>query len=186
MRAPTSQCAYLNGYFGKPLLPSLVPSISSECVAAYNTGSQSAYCVSNCQSLYSTSSSTSYANSGASNLCGKFGSSFCTDFMDSSLVYAVQTYCKDVSYCSPSCKTSINNLELFSGCCKAGILNGPKVLCGQQPIAPCSTILNSGSVAASSSECAYFNWLYGGGSGSSQMVSSLLPSLNATPYVLLL
>ena len=47
------------------------------------------------------------------------------------------------------------------------------MVCGQQPIAPCPNVLNSGSVAAPSSECAYF-MKYGIDS------TKFIPSLNPT------
>lgn len=133
---------------------SLVPSISSKCVDAYNStfrsGNVNAICIAECQSLYmlyAQCAGTTHADIRATTYCGQVE--------DGVMVSAVQSACSNATYCSPSCVTAIAALQLNSGCCRYSELNGPKVLCGQQPVAPCSTILNSGSVAAPSSKCAY-------------------------------
>ena len=183
---PTSQCAYFN-YYNKypysksPLLPSLIPSISSKCLAAFSSADSTAICIADCQASYSAYSQcrseigftvAAYASSP----CGQFKSSSCSTLTQNNLNYGLQSavylQCSNETYCSPNCSAAIAALEQYSGCCSADELNGPKVLCGQQTIAPCSTVLNSGSVAAPTSECAYFLY-YGLGD------LSRLPSVNA-------
>ena len=178
--APTGQCAYLNRYIQSgPLLSSLVPSISSKCLTAYNSifpsGNTSAVCIAECQSLYTLSAQcagTAQADALARDYCGNVNNTYCAGLQDNGLVSAVRTACSNATYCSPSCVAAIAALQQNSGCCRYSELNGPKALCGQQPIAPCSTILNSGS-AAPSSECAYFRTFF------NLQVASFTPSLNA-------
>ena len=185
--APTSQCAYFNfynsyyAYSNSPFLPSLAPSISSKCLAAFYSADSTAICIADCQASYSAYSqcrsevSVFHAAAYASSKCGLFKSSSCSTLTQNDpndLQYAVRSKCSDENYCSPSCSAAIAALEEYSGCCSATYLNGPKALCGQQTIAPCSTVLNSGSVAAPTSECAYF--LYYG-----YTVASRLPSVTA-------
>ena len=176
--APSSQCAYLHYYFNEAtngLLPSLLPSINSKCLTEYVAGNQGTLCVPECQSLYSTYSqcASSHANTYTVQ-CGTFKTSYCptSDNGQSTLIYE---RCNDSSNCSPSCVSAIASVEAESGCCSADILNGPKVLCGQQPIAPCPSVLNGGSVAAPSNECAYV----GGYIESISERASLTPSLNS-------
>ena len=177
---PTSQCAYFKYYYPDyPLLPSRVPSISSKCLAVINNpNNPKGVCTSDCQSLYSVLSQCDNpygAARYAASKCGVFKSSFCSTLTQNDLndlQYAVESKCSDENYCSPSCSAAIAALEQYSGCCSANYLNGPKVLCGQQTIAPCSTVLNSGSVASPTSECAYALY-YGLGD------LSRLPSVNA-------
>ncbi|KAL5489343.1 hypothetical protein EMCRGX_G018426 [Ephydatia muelleri] len=76
-----------------------------------------------------------------------------------------------------SCQVAISALEQSSGCCRYYVLNGPKVVCGQQPIAPCPNVLNSGSVVAPSSECAY---LLEYGIESTKFIPSLNPTCLAS------
>ena len=178
---PTSQCAYLNDYFRSgPLLSSLVPSISSKCLTAYNSiftsGNTSAVCIAECQSLYTLyaqCAGTAQADFLATLYCGKVNDMYCTNLQDYGLVSAVSSACSNATYCSPSCVAAIAALQQNSGCCRYSELNGPKALCGQQLIAPCSTILNSGS-AAPSSECAYI-----GTYPLNFQVASFTPSVNA-------
>eukprot|EP00731_Ephydatia_muelleri_P038607 Em0827g1a len=59
---------------------------------------------------------------------------------------SLQTACSNSTYCSPSCLAAITAAEKHGGCCYAQYLNGPKALCGQQPIAPCSTTVSRGSL----------------------------------------
>ena len=177
---PTSQCAYLNGYFQRgPLLTSLVPSISSKCLTAYNSiftsGNTSAVCIAECQSLYTLYAQcegTAQADRLASSFCGQVSNTYCNNRQDDGLVGAVSSACSNATYCSPSCVAAIAALQQNSGCCRYSELNGPKVLCGQQLIAPCSTILNSGP-AAPSSECAYIGTYF------NFQVASFTPSVNA-------
>ena len=177
---PTSQCAYINYYYPDyPLFPSLVPSISSKCLAVIiNPDHPTGVCTSDCQSLYSVLSQCDnpYNTAAyASSTCGQFKSSSCSTLTQNDLnglQSAVYLQCSIKTYCSPNCSAAIAALEQYSGCCSADQLNGPKVLCGQQTIAPCSTVLNSGSVAAPTSECAYFLY-YGLGD------LSRLPSVSA-------
>ena len=61
------------------------------------------------------------------------------DLISAFLRSSVITICVDSTYCSPSCLAAITALEKYAGCCYANELNGPKVLCGQQPIPYCST-----------------------------------------------
>eukprot|EP00731_Ephydatia_muelleri_P019762 Em0012g587a len=183
--APSSQCAYFNYYYlyKSPLLPSLVPSISSECLAvANNPDNPTAVCTADCQSwgsLLSQCKTPAVAANDASSTCGLFKNSSCStlqyDYYMYDLQRAVQSECRNGSYCSPNCSAAIADLEEYSGCCSADKLNGPKALCGQQTIAPCSTVLNSGSVVAPTSECAYF--LYYG--PVVDEAASRLPSVNA-------
>ena len=169
---PTGECAYLTHYIlssDTSLLPSLVPSVSRKCVEAYNNITTSWICIAECQSLYSL-----LVQCGAPLQAASF-SSYCgpVSLNDSDLVSAVKSACSNATYCSPTCVVAIAALEQNSGCNQNMELNGPKVLCGQQPIAPCSTILNNGSVvAAPSSECAYFNYYL------DVHVASFTPSLN--------
>eukprot|EP00731_Ephydatia_muelleri_P015178 Em0008g898a len=164
---PTSQCAYLSYYYSyyySPLLPSLVPSISSKCLAVINNpDNPTGVCTSDCQSLYSVLSqcvTPDYAAAYASFTCGgQFKNSSCSTLTQNDpngLQSAVRSQCSDGTYCNSNCSAAIAALEQYSGCCNADYLNGPKVLCGQQTIAPCSTVLNSGSVAAPTSDCAYY------------------------------
>eukprot|EP00731_Ephydatia_muelleri_P015181 Em0008g901a len=165
---PSSQCAYFNFYYAysnSPFLPSLAPSISRKCLAAFNSADTTAICIADCQASYSAYSqcksevSVFNAAAYASSKCGLFKSSSCSTLTQNDpndLQYAVRSKCSDENYCSPSCSAAIAALEQYSGCCSADYLNGPKVLCGQPTIAPCSTGLNSGSVAAPTSECAHF------------------------------
>lgn len=180
--SPSRQCDYLRYYLligYRDLLPSLVPSISSSCLERYKDNHPRAYCVAECQSLYSALSqctSSATADDYASNGCGRFNNSDCDAlFMqDTNLYYSLKTACNNGTYCSSSCSTAIAALEQFSGCCRHKVLNGPKALCGQPLIAPCSTVLNSGSVATPSRECAYLS--------SYRVLSemaSLTPSLDA-------
>ena len=166
---PSSQCAYFNYYNNQPdspLLPSLIPSISSKCLAAFNFNSyygSTAICIADCQASYSAysqcRSEIGFNDAYVLSRCGQFKSSSCSTLEQNDLnglQEAVYLQCSNGSYCSPSCFVAIAALEQYSGCCSADDLNGPKVLCGQQTIAPCSTVFNSGSVAAPTSECAYF------------------------------
>ena len=167
MTSPTSQCAYFNYYYpNSTLLPSLVPSMSSKCLAVINRpdANPTTVCNTDCQSLYSVLSqciTPSVASNYASSTCGLFKSSSCSALTQNDpkgLQSAVQSECSNATYCSPSCLAAIAALEQYSGCCSADKLNGPKALCGQQTIAPCSTVLNSGSVDAPTSECAYVQY----------------------------
>ena len=156
--APSSQCAYLDEYFEtRTLLPSLVPSVNSKCVAALNPATLSSLCIPECQSLYSTYSQCTTAWAANERFADDCGTSYCATItqQDSALVNAVNSYCNNGSYCSSSCQAAISALEQSSGCCRYSVLNGPKVVCGQKPIAPCPNVLNSGSVAAPSGECVY-------------------------------
>ena len=158
--APSSQCAYLEYYGTKALLPSLLPSVSSKCLTGLKARNKSTLCVEECRSLYSAYSQCTSSTSADLNLdiCDRqFNTASCSTLtqQDLELTAAVQSTCNSATYCSPSCRSSIAALETFSGCCRADVLNGPKVLCGQSTIAPCPSILNGGSVAAPSNECAY-------------------------------
>eukprot|EP00731_Ephydatia_muelleri_P011309 Em0006g203a len=180
--APTSECAYFGYYYypSNPLLPSLVPSISSICLAAHNSADPTATCIADCQlsySVFSQCNSVADAEDYAASTCGLFKSTSCSTLAqnDPGLEGAVRSQCSNGTYCSPNCSAAIAALEQYSGCCSADDLNGPKVLCGQQTIAPCSTILNTGSVAAPTSECAYVMY-YG---AKQAALTSRLPSVNA-------
>ena len=160
---PTSQCSYLTTYYqdGKPLVPSLVPSISSGCLAAYNSGNRANICIAECQSWYSVLTqcmSPDIAGVVAASRCGQFNKTSCDTLAQNKfngLSDAVSTACgANYTYCSPNCSAAIAALEQYSGCCSADELNGPKLVCGQQPIAPCSTLL-SGSTPAPTSDCVY-------------------------------
>ena len=178
----TGQCAYLNRYFQNgPLLSSLVPSISSKCLTAYNSiftsWNTSAACIAECQSLYTLSAQcagTVQADAYAIDYCGKVNNTYCAGLQDDGLVSAVRSACSNATYTAVLhvWRPCIAALQQNSGCCRYSELNGPKALCGQLLIAPCSTILNSGS-AAPSSECAYFIKYR------DLQVASFTPSLNA-------
>ena len=181
---PTAECAYLTAYFGHTLLPSLTPSIRNECISALNAAiisrNVSGACIPQCQSLhtlYAQCVSSSDADSVASGFCGKAADKMqrCSTLSanDTSLVTAVQTTCKNSTFCTSSCIASITALEQASGCCRHDVLNGPKALCGQRTIAPCSTVLNNNSSPAPSSECAYLNNYFG-----SVLLNALTPSLS--------
>ena len=167
MTTPSSECAYLSCYLGNDLLPSLLPSINSACIAALNSvrlsGNASASCIPECRSFYAVYSQCARVGADifATSYCGQFSAKPCSDLtsMDYDLVFDVYAACNGNStYCAPSCESSIFALEAFSGCCRYGDLNGPKALCGQQPIAPCISVLSGGGPAAAPSrECAYFN-----------------------------
>ena len=162
--APSSECAHLIRYgVNEKYLPFL-PSVSNACIAAYNTFNPTAFCVAECQSfytLYSRCYSTDRANIMSSNLCGTYQDNSCLALNMGnyrSVISAVESNCSNTSghtFCSPQCAASIAALEAALGCCAAEYVNNFKVVCGQRPIAPCSTVLNNGSVAAPSSECAY-------------------------------
>ena len=181
--APSSQCAYLEHYFNKAtngLLPSLLPSINSKCLTGYVAGNQSTLCVPECQSLYSTYSQCASSVSNINTLqCGIFKNSYCPTIytFDYRQIPLIHGSCNDSSYCSPSCVSAIASVEAESGCCRADIHNGPKVLCGQQPITPCPSVFNGGSAATQSNECAYIR-AYLDGEGGISLLASLTPSLN--------
>lgn len=83
----------------------------------------------------------------ASSYCGEFGSQNCTWLLltnSNGTLYSLSA-CSNSTYCSPSCLAAITAAEKHGGCCYAQYLNGPKALCGQQPIAPCSTTVSRGS-----------------------------------------
>lgn len=176
----SAECAYLNRYLGNSLLPSLLPSVGDTCVAAFNSvllsGDTSAICIPECQSFYALYSrcATSKASVFATSYCGHVNNSQCrvVTSSDYALVSRVYSSCGgNFTYCAPSCAAAIAALEAFSGCCRYSDLNGPKALCGQDPVAPCQTILDS-NVAPPSRECAYFNYY------SDLRVSLFTPSLN--------
>ncbi|KAL5491143.1 hypothetical protein EMCRGX_G016374, partial [Ephydatia muelleri] len=85
----------------------------------------------------------------ASSLCGEFNNRNCPDALTNgaNLIGKVRTACSNSTYCPSSCVNAIAAAEQYGGCCFADDLNGPKALCGQQPVAPCSTIVSSGSEA---------------------------------------
>ena len=187
MTAPSCQCAYLEYYFGKAtngLLPSLLPSISSKCLARFNTTDRSTFCVTECQSLYTTYSQCApFLAKTDTVVCGQFQDSYCPShsiytsyFEEFALIVST---CNDSTNCSPSCATSIASVETSSGCCQADLLNGAKLLCAQQRIAPCPSILNGGTApAASFSECEYIYTYLRTGAGISER-ASLTPSLSS-------
>ena len=177
---PSAECAYLNRYLGNSLLPSLLPSVGDTCVAAFNSvllsGDTSAICIPECQSFYALYSqcATAKASVFATSYCGQFNNSPCSAVTSSdyALVSRVYSSCGGNStYCAPSCAAAIAALETFSGCCRYSDLNGPKALCGQQPVAPCLTVLNN-NPDPPSRECAYFNYY------ADVRVTSFTPSLN--------
>ena len=182
--APSSQCAYLLHYFPTAtsgLFPSLLPSISSKCLTEYTAVNQSSLCVPECQSLYSTYSQCAsfYANLNIySQQCGQFHNSYCPTINDFSQSDLILESCNNSSHCSPSCTFAIASVEAASGCCNANVLNGPKVLCGQSPIAPCPSVINGGSVAAPSKECAYISGYLKEGIAISEL-ASLTPTLSS-------
>ena len=182
MKAPSSQCAYLEHYFRiatNGLLPSLLPSsISSKCLTEFNANNDSTFCRAECQSLYTTYSQCTPFYAKQSTLqCGQFQGSHCPNiynapFSDFILIHST---CSDSSNCSPSCASSIESVETSKGCCSDDLLNGPKVLCGQQPIAQCPSLLNT-ATSAPSSECAYISTYLDGGISK---LASLTPSLSS-------
>eukprot|EP00731_Ephydatia_muelleri_P008140 Em0004g478a len=135
--SPTSQCAYFNYYYpNSPLLPSLVPSMSSKCLAVTNRpdANPTTVCNTDCQSLYSVLSqcgTRAHAANYASSTCGLYKNSSCsalTQNVPKGLQSAVLSECSNETYCSPSCSAAIAALEQYSGCCSADYLNGPKAL----------------------------------------------------------
>ena len=101
-------------------------------------------CIAECTSLYALIEpcyGLSTANSFATFYCGSFNKQNCSSLEsnDTLLRNAVYTACSNSTYCSFKCRSAITALEQYGGCCYA---DGPKVLCGQQPIHYCSTILN--------------------------------------------
>lgn len=188
---PSAECAYLHRYLGYSLSPSLLPSVRTTCIEALNSlpssGNVTAICTLDCRSLYDVYAQCApeRADSVATNYCGRFRDSPCSVLTSSDydLVLRVYSSCSrgsdkgggNSTYCSPSCASSIAALEEFSGCCRYDDLNGPKALCGQRPLAPCSTVLNDQripSLAPSSRECAYYS------SYSDVEVASFTPSID--------
>ena len=175
-----SECAYLQYNFIRSTsrLPSLLPSVSGACL----TGNRGDYCNAACQSLhslYSQCASSGKADVLLSYRCGEYQDLNCIALHSLSYEYvdAVRSACNDASRCSPACEKSVSVLEAYTGCCSADILNGPKVLCGQRPIAPCSTPLNT--PALPSGECAYFDYYVYSGNYRFRphLNASLLPSV---------
>eukprot|EP00731_Ephydatia_muelleri_P022749 Em0015g332a len=184
VKAPSSQCAYLEHYFRiatNGLLPSLLPSsISSKCLTEFNANDDSTFCRAECQSLYTTYSQCTPFYAKQSTLqCGQFQGSHCPNFYNApfSDFNLIHSTCSDSSNCSPSCASSIESVETSKGCCSDDLLNGPKVLCGQQPIAQCPSLLNT-ATSAPSSECAYISTYLAIGGGISKL-ASLTPSLSS-------
>lgn len=171
--ALSNQCAYFEYYFrngasvASVALPSLLPTpISSACLAAYRATNSSALCKAECRSLYSAISeceSPSLADDFSAQYCGRVNNSYCSALKDGGLVSAIYSNCGYApasASCSSSCKSSIAALQNFSGCCRAYILNSAKLQCGQQTIAPCSSVFNSGPVVVPKDECTNFR-MYG-------------------------
>lgn len=181
---PSSECAYLGYNFirGSSRLPSLLPSVSSDCLAAYNRGNPSEYCTSECRSLHSLHSrctSSQKADVLISYKCGEYQNRNCIalNSLFYSLVHSVYSTCNDTSRCSSACEASIAALEERTGCCSSDVLNGPKAACGQRLVAPCATPLNTPSVP--SSECSYFDYyVYSGKYCVRSLNDSLLPSVS--------
>ena len=146
--APTSECAYYL-YYGYTVA-SRLPSVSAECIKRVTSSRQ--FCTAECQSLFAfigRCSSVQYSDNVASSFCGEFNNRNCSDVLTNgtNLILEVRTACSNSTYCSSLCVNAIAAAEQYGGCCFANGLNGPKVLCGQQPIALCYTIVSSGSAA---------------------------------------
>jgi hypothetical protein len=152
--APSSECAYFDRYF-KFQVASFTPSVNAMCRAELGSttnGLREVCYVKECQSLYNLFAKCDGAVTADyyfSYVCGKplNNAQNCSSLSanDRTLVSAVDSSCTNSTYCTPSCLSAINALEQYGSCCYTGVLNGPKVLCGQQPISYCSTIFNSGS-----------------------------------------
>lgn len=183
------KCAYFEYYFrngasvASVALPSLLPTpISSACLAAYRATNSSALCKAECRSLYSAISeceSPSLADDFSAQYCGRVNNSYCSALKDYGLVSAIYSNCGYApasASCSSSCKSSIAALQNFSGCCRAYILNSAKLQCGQQTIAPCSSVFNSGPVVVPKDECTNFR-MYGPNSWST-LAALIIPLLD--------
>ena len=149
--APTSECAYALHY--PPVLASRLPSVSAECI---KSAASDQYCIAECQSLfalYGRCSGVQDSDYKASLACGKFNNQNCSDALTNgtNLIAEVLKACSNSTYCPSSCFNAIAAAEQYGGCCYSYFLNGPKVLCGQQPIAPCTTIFSSGSTTTTAS-----------------------------------
>ena len=145
----TSECEYFIYNFPDwPLVQSLVPSVDAACLAVYNNFSDSqagdapSWCAVECQSLYNLYSrcvGQYYADLYMSAYCGSYNNVPCYLYENYTYLYDVYTLCDSSTSCSPSCYEATRALENYSGCCTSDTLNGPKVLCGGQPVAPCPT-----------------------------------------------
>ena len=123
-----------------------IPSLNPTCLASLITDYG---CIAECQPLYALYGRCLYGKTVdylASRYCGEFGSQNCKWlYGNSNGALESLSACSNSTNCSPSCLTAITAAEKYGGCCYAEYINGPKALCGQQPIAPCSTIVSSGS-----------------------------------------
>ena len=146
--APSRECAYLNSYFGSVLLNALTPSLSDGCRAALNmavlTGNYSSVCTPQCRSLqrlYARCNGAVAAEFAASTFCASVNNSSCSSLLanGTQLTSRLGESCSNSTECSSSCRDAINAIEEYGGCCFSQVINGAKALCGQQPIASCST-----------------------------------------------
>ena len=149
-----SECEYFVYNFPDwPLLATFVPSVDGTCLEAYNDFSNSnfldgevpSWCMAQCQSLfdlYSRCIGEYYADIIMSAYCGYYNNVPCYNYQNYTYLYNVYSLCDSSTSCSASCRNATEALERYSGCCTSDSLNGPKVLCGEQPVAPCSTMVN--------------------------------------------
>lgn len=173
--APSSECAYFNTYVGVPvtidalryltakprvLLPSLLPSLSASCLTVLATGGfGNNTCIPECQSLYDLVGrcyGEATADALATGLCGMYNNQNCS-FIFSALDNKAAEYlvgfiflgCYNSTYCAPICRAFISLVEQNAGCCSAILMNGASVVCGQQPIPFCPTVVRgNGSVTS--------------------------------------
>ena len=140
---PSRECAYVSSYRVLSAMASLTPSLDAKCRSILTTeGFGRNICIPECQS-YFTFLATCYdflsANYSVSLLCGTFNNQECLDIIirNSTLI----DNCNNSTYCSPSCVNAIAASEQYGGCCFAPYINGPKALCGQQPMSVCDTVV---------------------------------------------
>ena len=169
--APNKECVYLDEAFRTEdimqLNASNLPSVDSKCIGAINSlvsapAGVNGYpdlkyyqsvCSPTCQSfydLYSSCHNTDDADMFIGSFCGKYSAKYCPE------VYNGTTY-KDYAYsffqvcsgdvCNTTCKSAINALSGYAGCCAAGsTFNEYKVTCGMNTVAPCPTIFSAAAV----------------------------------------
>ena len=150
----TSECEYFVYNFPDwPLLQSLVPSVDAACLEVYNKFSDSeagdapSWCAVECQSLYNLYSrciGQYYVDLFMSAYCGNYSNVPCYLYENYTYLYDVYSLCNSSTSCSAPCRDATVALENYSGCCTSDTLNGPKVLCGGEPVAPCTTPFANG------------------------------------------
>ena len=168
--APNKQCVYLDYIFhnGPSLLNAAnLPSVDSKCIGAINSlvsapagvngypdlkYYQSA-CSPTCQSfyyLYSYCHNFDEADMFISSYCGNYSAKYCPEVYNSSTYSGFETSfsqaCSINVGCSSTCKSAMNTLSGYAGCCSADEVNLAKVTCGMNTVAPCPTIFSAAAV----------------------------------------